>query len=152
MPGCRGFGDAPTPRGAAPAARTCPELGRWTGQVADLPADAPTRMAGLLLTLPDLLALDLPALVTAAGYPGTGDIPAISYLLSLLALKLTGTRRVSHVARRRRRPCCGTVHRADRTAQDHRTDQLLLPPAARQTEGVPDRPRRGHHHRGPGHR
>ena len=67
------------------------------GEVADLPADAPTRLAGLLLTLPDLLALDLPALVRAAGYPGTRDIPATGYLLSLLALKLTGTRRVSHV-------------------------------------------------------
>jgi hypothetical protein len=64
---------------------------------AELPADAPTRMAGLLLALPDLLALDLPALVAAAGYPGTRDIPAIGYLLSLLAVKLTGTRRVSHV-------------------------------------------------------
>ena len=66
-------------------------------QVADLPADAPTRLAGLLLVLPDLLALDLPALVAAAGYPSTRDIPATGYLLSLLALKLTGTRRVSHV-------------------------------------------------------
>jgi len=66
-------------------------------EVADLPADATTRLAGLLLTLPDLLALDLPALVRAAGYPGTRDIPAVSYLLSLLAWKLTGTRRVSHV-------------------------------------------------------
>lgn len=64
---------------------------------ADLPAAAPTRMAGLLLALPDLLALDLPALVSAAGYPSSRDIPAISYLLSLLAVKLTGTRRVSHV-------------------------------------------------------
>ncbi|MGH4017498.1 MAG: transposase [Pseudonocardiaceae bacterium] len=67
------------------------------GDFLDLPADAPTRMAGLLLALPDLLDLDLPALATAAGYPGTRDIPAISYLLSLLAVKLTGTRRVSHV-------------------------------------------------------
>ncbi|MGB8384934.1 MAG: hypothetical protein WCG47_27475, partial [Dermatophilaceae bacterium] len=67
-------------------------------EVTGLPADAPTRMAGLLLTLPDLLALDLPALVTAAGYPSTRDIPATGYLLSLLALKLTGIRRVSHVA------------------------------------------------------
>jgi hypothetical protein len=66
-------------------------------EVTELPADAPTRMAGLLLALPDLLELDLPALVAAAGYPGTRDIPAVSYLLSLLALKLTGTRRVSHV-------------------------------------------------------
>jgi hypothetical protein len=54
-------------------------------------------MAGLLLTVPDLVALDLPALVRSAGYPGTKPVPAISYLLSLLALKLTGTRRVSHV-------------------------------------------------------
>jgi Transposase DDE domain group 1 len=68
-----------------------------TDDYAALPADAPTRMAGLLLVLPDLLALDLPALAAAAGYPGTRDIPAISYLLSLLAVKLTGTRRVSHV-------------------------------------------------------
>jgi hypothetical protein len=54
-------------------------------------------MAGLLLALPDLVALDLPALVTAAGYPSTSVVPATSYILSLLALKLTGTRRVSHV-------------------------------------------------------
>ncbi len=54
-------------------------------------------MAGLLLTIPDLVALDLPAMVAAAGYPGTTTIPATGYLLSLLALKLTATRRVSHV-------------------------------------------------------
>ena len=54
-------------------------------------------MAGLLLTVPDLIALDLPALVAAAGYPSTAVVPAISWILSLLALKLTGTRRVSHV-------------------------------------------------------
>jgi transposase len=53
--------------------------------------------AGLLLVLPDLAALDLPGLVRAAGYPGTRVIPAVSWLLSLLALKLTRTRRVSHV-------------------------------------------------------
>ena len=62
-----------------------------------LPARSPTKLAGLLLTIPDLLALDLPALVRAAGYPGTNVIPATSYLLSLLAVKLTATRRVSHV-------------------------------------------------------
>jgi hypothetical protein len=80
------------PRARALQARDYPDL---TGQ---LTGGRPTRLAGLLLTLPDLLALDLPGLVAAAGYPGTRDIPAISYLLSLLALKLTGTRRVSHVA------------------------------------------------------
>lgn len=68
-----------------------------TTDFAALPAQAPTRVAGLLLTIPDLVALDLPGLVAAAGYPGTAVIPAISYLLSLLAVKLTTTRRVSHV-------------------------------------------------------
>ena len=69
-------------------------------EVADLAAlagQAETRVAGLLLAIPDLLALDLPALVQAAGYPSTAKIPATSYLLSLLALKLVGVRRVSHV-------------------------------------------------------
>ncbi|HZM77967.1 MAG TPA: hypothetical protein VFC19_19790 [Candidatus Limnocylindrales bacterium] len=54
-------------------------------------------MAGLLLTVPDLVALDLPGLARRAGYPGTRVVPALSWLLSLLALKLTATRRVSHV-------------------------------------------------------
>ena len=53
--------------------------------------------AGLLLLVPDLVGLDLPALVRDAGYPGTRIVPALSWLLSLLALKLTRTRRVSHV-------------------------------------------------------
>ena len=60
------------------------------------PARAQSKAAGLLLTLPDLVELDLPALAHAAGYPGTTAIGAVNYLLSL-ALKLTGTRRVSHV-------------------------------------------------------
>ncbi|MGH3096416.1 MAG: hypothetical protein ACRDMV_10520 [Streptosporangiales bacterium] len=63
----------------------------------DLPARAETRLAGLLLAVPDLIAIGVPALVRAAGYPSTPKIPALSYLLSLLALKLTATRRVSHV-------------------------------------------------------
>jgi transposase len=62
-----------------------------------LPARADTTMAGLLLVIPDLIGLDLPALARSAGYPGTRTIPAPSWLLSLLSLKLTGTRRVSHV-------------------------------------------------------
>ena len=56
-----------------------------------------TGKAWLLLLVPDLIALDLPALVRAAGYTGTRVVPAVSWLLSLLALKLTRTRRVSHV-------------------------------------------------------
>jgi hypothetical protein len=62
-----------------------------------LPARAETRLAGLLLAIPDLIALGVPDMVTAAGYPSTPKIPALSYVLSLLALKLTSTRRVSHV-------------------------------------------------------
>lgn len=54
-------------------------------------------MAGLLLTVPDLVAFDLPGLARRAGYTGTRVVPATSWLLSLLALKLTATRRVSHV-------------------------------------------------------
>ena len=61
------------------------------------PARLESVRAGLLLVIPDLVNLDLPALAAAAGYPGTRVIPAVSWLLSLLALKLTRTRRVSHV-------------------------------------------------------
>jgi transposase len=64
---------------------------------ADWPARLDTTRAGLLLAVPDLVSLDLPALAAAAGYPGTSVIPAICWLLALLALKLTRTRRVSHV-------------------------------------------------------
>jgi transposase len=64
---------------------------------ASWPATVETGKAGLLLLVPELVALDLPALVTDAGYPGTRVLPALSWLLSLLALKLTRTRRVSHV-------------------------------------------------------
>lgn len=63
----------------------------------DLPARAETKAAGLLLAVPELVALDLPKVIADAGYPGTTAIGALNYVLSLLALKLTGTRRVSHV-------------------------------------------------------
>src|SRR5215207_5638294 len=66
------------------------DLGAW-------PQRLDTTRAGLLLVLPDLVALDLAGLVRRAGYPGTRVIPATSWLLALLALKLTRTRRVSHV-------------------------------------------------------
>jgi hypothetical protein len=92
-------------RGPAPEASTSPATAGRDTQLpraavldfAAFPARAETRLAGLLLALPDLVALDLPGLTRAAGYPGTSVIPATSWLLSLLALKLTGTRRVSHV-------------------------------------------------------
>ncbi len=62
-----------------------------------LPERSETRVAGLLLAIPELVALDLPTLVKAAGYPGTSVIPALSSIASLLALKLVAIRRVSHV-------------------------------------------------------
>ena len=92
-------------RGPAAEASTSPATaGRGTGLpragVIDFgawPDRLDTRLAGLLLVIPDLVALDLPALVSAARYPGTAAIPPASRILSLLALKLTATRRVSHV-------------------------------------------------------
>ncbi len=63
----------------------------------DWPKRCETKLAGLLLAVPELVALDLPGLIAKAGYPGTRVIPAISSVLSLLALKLVGVRRVSHV-------------------------------------------------------
>jgi transposase len=64
---------------------------------AELPEVCDTLAAGLFLAIPDLVALDLPALVKAGRYPGTQVIPALNSILSLLALKLVGMRRVSHV-------------------------------------------------------
>lgn len=63
----------------------------------EFPQRSETKLAGLLLAVPELVALDLPGMVTTAGYPGTRVIPALNSILSLLALKLVGTRRVSHV-------------------------------------------------------
>jgi len=92
-------------RGPAPAESSSPATaGRDTRlprvKVIDFdawPHRLDTTRAGLLLVIPDLVALDLPGLIKRAGYPATRVIPATSWLLSLLALKLTRTRRVSHV-------------------------------------------------------
>ncbi len=56
-----------------------------------------TQHAGLYLLLPELVALDLEGLVTAAGWPSTSQLAATHSVLSLLALKLSGRRRRSHV-------------------------------------------------------
>jgi transposase len=82
-------------RGIPPARDRLPRAGIIDFDA--LPERIDTRFAGLLLAVPDLAALDLPALVAAAGYPGTRDIPAAGYLASLLATKLVGLRRVGHV-------------------------------------------------------
>ena len=56
-----------------------------------------TQHAGLFLLVPELVALDLPGLVEAAGWPSTSQLSAIRSVLALLALKLSGRRRRSHV-------------------------------------------------------
>jgi transposase len=61
------------------------------------PVRCSSKVAGLYLAIPELVALDLPALVAEAGYPGTKVIPAVSTILSLLALKLVSMRRYAHV-------------------------------------------------------
>jgi transposase len=61
------------------------------GQRFDSPA------AGVFLFAPFLAQLGFPEVVEAARLPGSQQIPALSYLLSFLALKLLGTERYAHV-------------------------------------------------------
>lgn len=81
-----------TVRGASvPAKAQAITLGALDGQCFE--SDA----AGIFLFAPFLAQVDLPGVVRAAGLPGTRVIPALSYLLSFLALKLLGTERYAHV-------------------------------------------------------
>lgn len=86
---------APTAVATAPAA---PKTRRLRAD--DWPQIATIRSehAGLFLLVPELVELDLPALVEAAGYPSTSQLAAVNSLLALLALKLYERRRRSHVA------------------------------------------------------
>lgn len=53
--------------------------------------------AGIFLFAPFLARLNIDQVVKAAGLPGTRVIPAKSYLLSFLAVKLLGTERYAHM-------------------------------------------------------
>jgi len=53
--------------------------------------------AGVFLFAPFLTQLDLSGIVKDARLPGTKAIPALSYLLSFIALKLLGNERYTHV-------------------------------------------------------
>jgi hypothetical protein len=72
-------------------------------QVADVrrldlsPHSFRTPLAGLFLFVPLLDRMDLQAAVTAAHLPGSQMIPAAQAVRSLLAMKLIGTERKSHV-------------------------------------------------------
>ena len=115
----------------------------------ELPARCDTKLAGLLLAVPDLVALDLPGIVAAAGYPGTRQIPAVSSVLSLLALKLVGVRRVSHVDDLAADPDGGPVRRTRRAPQGDRPDHLQLPAHPRTATPLPRRARPGDARRRP---
>lgn len=56
-----------------------------------------TRFGGLFLFVSDLAAVDLTKMLRNAGFPGTKMIPAAHAMRSLLALKLFGNARHSHV-------------------------------------------------------
>jgi hypothetical protein len=56
-----------------------------------------TKFGGLFLFLPDLVASNLDRLLRRAGFPGSDMIPAGHAVRSLLALKLFGNARHSHV-------------------------------------------------------
>jgi hypothetical protein len=61
------------------------------------PCSFRTPLAGLFLFVPLLARIDLQAVVTAARLPSSQMIPAAQAVRSLLALKLIGTERKSHV-------------------------------------------------------
>jgi len=61
------------------------------------PSSFRTPLAGLFLFVPLLDRIDLQAVVTAARLPSSQMIPAAQAVRSLLALKLIGTERKSHV-------------------------------------------------------
>ena len=56
-----------------------------------------TRFGGLFLFLPDLIACGLDSILAQGGFPGTAMVPAACAVRSLLALKLFGNARHSHV-------------------------------------------------------
>jgi transposase len=67
------------------------DLAGLDGQRLDCPG------AGVFLFAPFLTQLDIAGVVRAAGLPGSKVIPATSYLLSFLGLKLLGNERYAHV-------------------------------------------------------
>jgi len=66
------------------------------GDVSQRPFDS--EAAGIFLFAPLIEKLNLAKVVQEAGLPGTKAIPALSYFLSFLALKLLGTERYAHIS------------------------------------------------------
>lgn len=75
----------------------------WAGAVADVreldltPRQLRTKFGGLFLFLPFLASMPFDKIVQQAGFPGSKMIPAGHAIRSLLALKLFGSARHSHV-------------------------------------------------------
>jgi hypothetical protein len=65
------------------------------GDVSQSPFES--EAAGVFLFAPFIEKLNLLKVVQEAGLPGTKAIPAVSYFLSFLALKLLGTERYAHI-------------------------------------------------------
>ena len=57
-----------------------------------------TRVAGIFLFLPLLARLRFDQIVQRAGYPGSQRVPAVSALMSLLALKVLDKERRSQIS------------------------------------------------------
>ena len=57
-----------------------------------------TKVAGLFLFVPLLLELDFASAVATAGWPGSQMIGSVQAILALLAGKLLGQRRISHIS------------------------------------------------------
>jgi transposase len=66
------------------------------GNVSQRPFDS--EAAGVFLFAPFIERLNLVKVVEEAGLPGTKAIPALSYFLSFLSLKLLGTERYAHIS------------------------------------------------------
>jgi hypothetical protein len=61
------------------------------------PRNLRTKFGGLFLFLPVLAAIDFDGVLRKSGLPGTEMVPATAALRSLLALKLWGTQRHTHI-------------------------------------------------------
>jgi transposase len=88
---------APQPGESANDGSVVPDIADVRELVLDDGRQFPTKVAGLFLFLPLLLDLDLPQAVSDAKLPGSKQIPPLQALLALLAPKLIGKRRISHI-------------------------------------------------------
>ncbi|HEO72127.1 MAG TPA: hypothetical protein ENN80_12770 [Candidatus Hydrogenedentes bacterium] len=90
-------GDIPGLNAPAPAAPRTPAVANVRQLELGEGRSLYSRVAGIFLFLPFLLRMDVARLVEEAGMAGTKTIPALSYLLSLLSLKLLDKERKSHI-------------------------------------------------------